>query len=182
MDSIPQPLVVAGVSSARDLDVRPILAQGGDPFGRILRAAQALGPAEALHLVVGFEPRPLYATLGGLGLAHHTERTHDVFHVWFYRAGQRPGAASPSPERVPLLPVVELDVRGMEPPNPMMTILERLAELGPGARLRVHHHREPVHLYERLRLRGYAARTERRGEGDYLVHIEPEWASCEERG
>jgi hypothetical protein len=64
----------------------------------------------------------------------------------------------------------------------MVAILEKLAELGPGARLRVHHHRDPVLLYEKLRLRGYAARTERRGEGDYLVHIAPAWAFTGEGG
>jgi hypothetical protein len=78
--------------------------------------------------------------------------------------------------RVPLQPLVEMDVRGMEPPGPMVAILEKLVELGPGARLRVQHHREPIFLYEKLRARGYAARTERRGERDYLVHIAPEWA------
>jgi tRNA 2-thiouridine synthesizing protein A len=81
-----------------------------------------------------------------------------------------------NPPRVPLLPLVELDVRGMEPPGPMVAILEKLVELGPGARLQVRHHREPVFLYEKLRARGYAARTEKRGERDYLVHIAPEWA------
>lgn len=82
----------------------------------------------------------------------------------------------------PLQPPVDLDVRGLEPPQPMVRILEKLAELGPGARLRVRHHREPVFLYEKLRQRGYAARTEKQGEGLYLVHIAPEWAFTDTRG
>jgi uncharacterized protein (DUF2249 family) len=79
-------------------------------------------------------------------------------------------------EHPALQPPVELDVRGMEPPRPMVAILEKLAELGPGARLRVHHHRDPILLYDQLQRRGYAARTERLGEGHYLVHIAPAWA------
>ncbi len=86
------------------------------------------------------------------------------------------------PTSPPLLPPVELDVRGLEPPRPLVAILEKLAELGPGARLRVHHHRDPVLLHEKLRPRGFAARTERRGAGDYLVHIAPEWAFSREGG
>lgn len=174
MSPLPQPVLAAGATSARLLDVRPILAKGGDPFHLILRTVGELAPTEALHLVVGFEPRPLYQVLGARGLAHHTEQHGDTFHVWFHRTGQ---AQPPNvEERAPLQPPVTLDVRGLEPPQPMIAILEKLTELGPGAQLEVHHHREPVLLYEKLALRGYAARTERRGEGDFLVRIAPAWA------
>jgi len=164
--------------SEQVLDVRPILAKGGDPFRLILRTVGELAPGQALHLVVGFEPAPLYAVLRSQGFAHHAQREGDVFHVWFFRDG--PGhahpAVAPFEERTGLQAPVEMDVRGLEPPQPMISILEKLVELGPGAQLLVHHHREPVLLYEKLALRGYAARTTRRGEGDYLVHIAPAWA------
>jgi uncharacterized protein (DUF2249 family) len=81
--------------------------------------------------------------------------------------------------REPVRSPVELDVRGMEPPEPMVAILEKLGELGPWARLEVRHHREPVFLYEKLRARGFLAWTEKRGERDYLVHIAPESPSRE---
>jgi hypothetical protein len=69
-----------------------------------------------------------------------------------------------------------MDVRGLEPPAPLLAILEKLTELGPGAQLRVRHHREPVLLYDKLALRGFAARAERQPEGDFIVQIAPAWA------
>ena len=175
MSPLPQAVRAAGATSARLLDVRPVLAKGGDPFHLIMRTVGELAPAEALHLVVGFEPKPLYQVLGARGFAHLAETEDDTWNVWFFRDGAAPEEPATS-ERAPLQPPITLDVRGMEPPQPMITILEKLTELGPGAQLEVHHHREPVLLYEKLTLRGYAARTEKRGEGDFLVRIAPAWA------
>ena len=172
------------VRSAREklLDVRPILAKGGDPFRVIVRTAGELADDEALHLVVGFDPVPLYSVLGNQGFAAHTQSEGDTFHIWFWRSGrkQQHPEVAPFQERAGLQEPVELDVRGLEPPQPMIAILEKLVELGDGAQLLVHHHREPVLLYEKLAARGYAARTSRRGKGDYLVHIAPDWAFAPE--
>jgi hypothetical protein len=57
----------------------------------------------------------------------------------------------------------------------MVQVLEKLTELGDGAQLLVRHHREPVLLYEKLRLRGYDARATKKAEGDWSVHIAPVW-------
>lgn len=178
MDTQPLPAVVAaaGTDRERELDVRAVLAKGGDPFHLIMTTVQALDRREALHLIVGFEPSPLYSIMKTLGRVSHTEQRDGAYHVWFYCDPNVPAEAPQGAARVPLQPEVELDVRGLEPPAPMVAILEKLASLGPGAQLLVHHHREPVLLYEKLKLRGYAARTTRRGEGDYLVHIAPAWA------
>jgi uncharacterized protein (DUF2249 family) len=181
MQDLPSAVAAAGVTNVRTLDVRPVLDKGGDPFGLIMKTMKTLGPDEALHLVVGFEPRPLYAVLRAqFGREHVTEQVGELFHVWFFlpRTGApEAGAGEPPPAaRAPLQAPVELDVRGMEPPGPMMATLEKLVELGPGAQLLVAHHREPVMLYEKLKLRGYAAQTTRRAEGDYLVHVAPAWA------
>ncbi len=174
--ALPEVVRGAGARAARELDVRPVLAKGGDPFSLILKTTRQLGDDEALHLLVGFEPTPLYAVMRGLGRATHTEQENGTYHVWFYRdARASPEAAAPAAgeEGAALQEPVGLDVRGLEPPQPMIRILEKLVDLGPGAQLLVHHHREPVLLYEKLALRGYAARCTKRGEGDYLVHIAP---------
>ncbi len=176
MSTLPNAVAAAGVHTSRELDVRPILDKGGDPFSLIMKTTQKLAPDEALHLVVGFEPTPLYAVMRAQGRSAHTERQGGVFHVWFFPdARATPERAEAAGERAALQPPVELDVRGLEPPQPMITILEKLVALGPGAQLTVRHHREPVLLYEKLALRGYGARTEKRGEGDYLVRIAPAW-------
>jgi uncharacterized protein (DUF2249 family) len=173
---LPAAVSAAGVTIANDLDVRPVLAKGGDPFQLIMKSLTGLDAGKAIRLIVGFEPAPLYAIVRSLGYAWHTERDGGVVNVWFWRDAAREPAPPPGAARVPLLDPVELDVRGLEPPQPMVTILEKLSELGAGAQLIVRHHREPVLLYEKLELRGYAARTTRRPEGDFLIHIAPQWA------
>lgn len=175
--SLPAPLAAAGIAGARDLDVRPVIERGGDPFQLILRTVQALGEREALHLIVGFEPAPLYGVLAAAGLAAHTERRPDAWHVFFYRDPKAPPPGPPpGAERAPLRPPVEMDVRDLEPPGPMIAILEKLADLGAGARLRVRHRREPLPLYDKLAALGFAARAERLRDGDYLIDIAPAWA------
>ncbi|USX17557.1 DUF2249 domain-containing protein [Oxalobacteraceae bacterium OTU3REALA1] len=52
-----------------------------------------------------------------------------------------------------------LDVGGLEPPQPMVLILEALDTLGPDERLRVMIDRDPVPLYQILRRYGFAHRT-----------------------
>lgn len=180
---IPAEAAAKGTSSARELDVRPVLAKGGDPFHLIMKTAGELRDEEALHLIVGFEPTPLYSVMKSLGRAAYTEKHGADVHVWFYRdATLSVPKAEGTAERAPLKSPVELDVSDMEPPQPMITILEKLVELGPGAQLLVRHHREPVLLYDKLALRGYAARTTKRGEGDYMIHIAPAWAFEAEKG
>ncbi len=176
IESIPAAIAAHGVTSARTLDVRPVLEKGGDPFSLIMKTTQTLGATEALHLVVGFEPTPLYVIMRSAGRLALTEEHAGVFHVWFYKDPNAPVEDATAAARVPLQPPIDLDVRGMEPPAPMVTILEKLAALGAGAQLRVRHHREPVLLYDKLKLRGYAARVDRRVEGDYLIFIAPAWA------
>jgi len=55
--------------------------------------------------------------------------------------------------------VRQLDVGGLEPPQPMQHILEALDTLGPDERLRVLIDRDPIPLYQVLRRYGFAHRT-----------------------
>lgn len=68
-------------------------------------------------------------------------------------------------------PVVEVDARGLEPPQPMVKILEALAALPAGAELRARTDRRPVHLYAQLKERGFTATTEEQSDGTFLTHI-----------
>ena len=154
--------------SACDLDVRPLVASGGDPFSLVIEAARGLAAADVLHVLLDFDPRTLCAALGSLGWGAHAERFADVVHVWVQRAAAanaRPAVQAP----------VRLDVRGLATPRAMITILEKLVELGPGAQLLVRDEREPTLLYDKLALRGYDARAEKRGRSDYFIHVGPAW-------
>lgn len=54
---------------------------------------------------------------------------------------------------------MDVDARGLEPPQPMVRILEALATLPPATALRVWTDRRPLHLYPLLEERGFRAET-----------------------
>ena len=56
------------------LDVRPELAQGGEPFVHIMEAAYAIHPGGTLVIIAPFEPVPLYDVLGAQGFSHETKK------------------------------------------------------------------------------------------------------------
>lgn len=64
-----------------------------------------------------------------------------------------------------------LDVGGLEPPEPMVRIMEALDTLGADERLRVLIDREPVPLYRILLRNGYQYRTTVRDNQRYEVLI-----------
>ena len=154
-----RPRALADVAEAHrvHLDVREDVRRGQEPFTRIMAAVNALVGDDVLVLRAPFEPVPLYGVLGKRGFAHWTERhAPDDWSVWFYRdaarrsEGTAPGRAG---ERV------TLDVRGLEPPQPMVQVLEALDHLGPGGELEVLHERRPVFLYPQLDERGFTHET-----------------------
>lgn len=145
---------------AVDLDVREDLRRGVEPFARIMAAVRALAPSDALALRAPFEPIPLYAALGRRGFSRWTERLgDDDWRVWFWPGPTASTAAAPPPPRAALLDA-PLDVRGLEPPLPMVRVLERLEDLPPGGTLVVLHERRPLFLYPQLDARGFRHETD----------------------
>jgi uncharacterized protein (DUF2249 family) len=53
-----------------------------------------------------------------------------------------------------------LDVRGLEPPEPLVRVLEAVEQLQPGERLEILHHRRPLILYPQLDARGFIHETD----------------------
>ena len=64
-----------------------------------------------------------------------------------------------------------LDVHELQPPEPMVRILSKLPELGPGDSLVVLHHREPVPLYAHLEAAGFSHSIEKLADGQYRLTI-----------
>jgi uncharacterized protein (DUF2249 family) len=64
-----------------------------------------------------------------------------------------------------------LDVRELEPPEPLERVLELLDTLAVGDRLRMLHRRDPHLLYPILAREGFAHRTAATAEGDYEILI-----------
>ncbi|HEU5343667.1 MAG TPA: DUF2249 domain-containing protein [Ktedonobacterales bacterium] len=74
-------------TAAAALDVRPTLAEGGEPFVAIMEAAATVPAGQSLVLVAPFEPAPLYGALGAQGFTHETQRlAADEWVVRFTRA------------------------------------------------------------------------------------------------
>lgn len=68
---------------------------------------------------------------------------------------------------------VTLDVCGLMPPEPMERVLEALADLGPGQRLRMLIDREPRPLYRILERNDYRYKAELREDGIFDILITP---------
>ncbi len=159
------------------LDVRDELRNGGEPLPRIFQAVSRLAPGQALCLLVTFEPLPLYAVLGRKGFDHKAVRHGEGdWEVLF--SPQVPQAKSASPAATISKesstagwpkPSTYLDNRGLEPPEPMIRILDALEHLGPGEVLEALNERDPVFLYPELQARGAAIHTEKVNEGVRLM-------------
>jgi hypothetical protein len=75
------------------------------------------------------------------------------------------------PDRIPPLQGERfLDLRGLEPPEPLLRVFAALEE-SPERPLRIRLHREPHPLYPMLRAGGWRRRTETREDGSCEVVI-----------
>ena len=79
--------------------------------------------------------------------------------------------ASPDAETMPAPEFVEVDARGLEPPQPLVKILEALTGLSEGAELHARTDRRPIHLYAQLEERGFTAETMEQSDGSFLTHV-----------
>ena len=165
------------------LDVREEIRKGREPFGKIMQTVARLKESEQLLLIAPFEPAPLYAVLAQQGFSHQSKATASGdFEVLFTRGpvdAADPGTtpASSQPTRSSKHgscsgpPVLEVDARGLEPPQPLVTILEALATLPEGAQLRARTDRRPMHLYAQLEERGFVGESEEQKDGSFVTHV-----------
>jgi TusA-related sulfurtransferase len=119
---------------------------------------------------------PLYSVLGNKGFEHWTEKENDVFNVYFFKDSSKSSKTeqtkdNPKSEGTDYKKVIEINVRELAPPEPMIKILEKLSEVDEETVLVVHHHREPAMLYPKLEERGYNAMTSKIEEDYYKVII-----------
>ncbi|MDH7603517.1 MAG: DUF2249 domain-containing protein [Melioribacter sp.] len=166
--SVPQEKII-------QLDVRPIINSGKDPFLDIMSKVKNLKDDEVLLIINSFEPIPLYTVLGNKGFNHWTEKIDDAFKVYFFKSGTtQKNLETEQKTEINLSnyeKIIELDVRELPPPEPMMKILEKLADVDDKTVLLVHHHREPMMLYPKLEERGFKAIANKMEENYYKVVI-----------
>lgn len=67
--------------------------------------------------------------------------------------------------------VLDIDVRGLEPPQPLIRVLQALADLHEGEELRARTDSQPVHLLPLLADRGYVGETQEQIDGSFVTRI-----------
>jgi len=164
-----------------ELDVRPILRGGGEPFSAIMAAVDALAPGQSLRLLATFKPIPLFHVLGNRGFEPSArEIGNGDWEVIFTpieavaeaaSKGAPASADSPAANEAWPAPTIELDSRGLEPPEPMVRTLEGVEALSPGQTLAALLPREPLFLFRELEARGHLWRGALEPEGHYRVVI-----------
>lgn len=73
----------------------------------------------------------------------------------------------------PQAKLIEIDARGLEPPEPMEKVMQTLELMRPGQCIRLLLHREPFPLYPILQGRGYRHDTTPQADGSYVILIRP---------
>lgn len=165
-------------------DVRQILADGKDPLRAIQEKVKALGHGEALRIINTFEPVPLIKLLEKQGFRTYVDFVDkDVIETYFFNAKSDGGAELEDGSNATTLgdwdvllkkyegALVEIDVRHLEMPMPMMTILETLETMPEEKALYVNHKRVPVFLLTELKEREYDYRINDVQEGEVYLLI-----------
>jgi len=67
--------------------------------------------------------------------------------------------------------VQEIDVRGLEPPEPLVRILDALAELPAHTKLKATTDREPCHLFPEAEQRGFNTDCKEQPDGSWVTEI-----------
>lgn len=158
-----------------NMDVRETLQQGKDPLQDILKAYEKIQPGGILCIINTFEPVPLMQLLGKKGAESHTiAKSQDLFYTYFLKPASASAEVLQKDDDTPAVIYCNqqkweellqqypehtrrfLDVRALEMPQPMQTILATLPELAPGEVLLVQHKRVPVYLLEELHDANYS--------------------------
>jgi uncharacterized protein (DUF2249 family) len=149
-----------------DLDVRPTLRAGGEPFQEIIETVTALAPDQGLRLFATFRPVPLFSVMGAKGYTYEEKELEGGDWEVVFRPSQGAAmgkAASASASAAAETsdwpqPILHLDNRDLEPPEPMVRVLAATETLKTGEVLSALGRREPIFLLPELAKRGHAWR------------------------
>ncbi|RAU82826.1 DUF2249 domain-containing protein [Pontibacter arcticus] len=148
------------------LDVREAITEGKDPFTQIMSAVKEVTPGKALLLINTFEPTPLLEILKKKNFQYHLDtKSENLVYTYFWPENKTRSIAEPSLEGADTEfetgiarfagKVKRIDVRHLEMPQPMVTILSELEDLAPDEALYVVHKRVPQFLLPQLQERGF---------------------------
>ncbi len=164
-----------------DLDVRPIIEAGKDPLSLIVEKVKSIPKGSALKIINSFEPTPLISLLKKQGFESFVDAIDDqLVETYFYKIGDEALAINEPENKAEgwdeLLKHFEgkmqtVDVRNLEMPQPMMTILESIEELPAGNALFVYHKRIPVFLLPELKERKFDYRIKEEAPNEVRLMI-----------
>lgn len=165
------------------LDAREEFRSGRHPCDSIHNALDRVAADEVLRLLVPFEPVPLFELARSKGLAHDAKPISGGDWEILFSHDEEGNMRNPEPvkrgefacgcgchETTPT-EVVQVDARHLEPPQPMVKILESLQALPKDAALRARTDRRPIHLYPVLETRGFTGESEEQSDGSFITHI-----------
>ncbi len=173
-----------------ELDVRPYLRKKMEPFQIIMDTVKTLESDNIFVLHASFKPTPLFGVLkmkGLVGKAEQVDKDHWIStfvskknKLWLDEAGTNSEStdeaesleqpASNDPVSDPK--IVQLDNRGLEPPQPMVRTLNALERAKKGDTVIIHNDRVPVFLIEELNNLGYPFDVEEQEDGSAKVKIQ----------
>ncbi len=163
------------------LDVRPIIEGGQDPLKNIMDAVKKVPSGGALKVINSFEPTPLIKLLEKQGYASFVDTiSDDTVETWFYKEKEGsfdiPDTPSNNEDWESVMErysgrMVDVDVREMQMPMPMHTILESIETLPADKALFVFHKRIPVFLLPELKERGFDYRIKEISDGQVRLLI-----------
>ena len=156
-------------------DVRPILNGGEDPLKAIMAQFKEVELEKALCIINSFIPTPLITLLEKSSALSYTETiSPQEYHTYFLKIDRKKAAkaANQSTKESQIFhedetlfqenkarfldsQIKEIDVRHLEMPGPMQTILGELEVLPADHALYVNHKRIPLYLLEEIEDKGY---------------------------
>jgi uncharacterized protein (DUF2249 family) len=163
-----------------ELDVRPVIETGKDPLNIIMKKVKELQPGFVLNIINSFEPTPLMHLLDKQGFKSYAKTVSDnQINTYFFK----------ETDSIPNIPnkknnwscgwdeiikrfsgnLETIDVRALQMPLPMHTILEALETLPADKALFVYHKRIPVFLLPELEERQFNFRIKEISDAE--VHL-----------
>lgn len=157
-------------------DVRQHIEEGNDPLKEIMQRFKKVKSGEALCIINSFIPTPLVRRLEKNNVLSYTKKVDsEVYHTYFFKleekktfAEKQKGANIIKNEKEDFenvfahfdsSQVKTLDVRHLEMPMPMQTILKALPGLTEKEVLYIHHKRIPIYLLEEI------------ADRDFMIHL-----------
>lgn len=156
---------ITNITPTITLDVRPDIEEGKDPFQKIMKTVQNLQEGDIIKIINSFEPIPLINQLKNKGFSATVERPQPgLVHTYFQKGSSV--SDTPQTKKIDLgsfsdirqrfgEKIKTVDVRALEMPMPMVTILSEIETLPEGHALYVHHKKFPKFLTSELSDRNF---------------------------